>query len=198
MIRTEALLHFRWGQGVCDQNGPGCSVHEAEHRRPGFKEQAQQYLPANLPPRRRLSHWQSLTNIPQRSLKWKESSGAGWTGKDWPELPGRTPQPTLGPSEFCVAKTWRISINDSLKKHLLSFCFDELLFTGHIFYYLKTKCLVRNTILIIKSFTWEKSCFTLWLPEVVCGQEWGGVRSTTQSDQCQNSLSAFPCTLDSY
>lgn len=28
---------------------------------------------------------------------------------------------------------------------------------SHIFNYLKAKCLVRNTILIIKSFTWEKS-----------------------------------------
>lgn len=37
MIRTGALLHFRWGKGVCDQKGPGRSVHEAECRRPASK-----------------------------------------------------------------------------------------------------------------------------------------------------------------
>lgn len=57
------------------------------------------------------------TNIPQGSLKWKGWSGAGWTGKDWPELPGRAPQPTQGPPELCMAKICIISINDNSEKY---------------------------------------------------------------------------------
>lgn len=125
-------------------------------------------------------------------------SGAGETGKDWPEPPGRAPQPTLGPPEFCMAKTRRVSINDSLKKQSLSFCFYDLLFMSHIFNYLKAKCLVRNTILIIKSFTWEKSelLFKKLLYLVVIRgdllQRGGGMRSTTKSSKCQNLLSTIP------
>lgn len=60
MIRTGALLHFRWGKGVCEQKGPGRSAHEAEYRRPASKEQAHTASACGLTkiePSKCLSHW---------------------------------------------------------------------------------------------------------------------------------------------
>lgn len=118
MIRTETLPYFRWEKGVLDQKGPQHNIKEGEKCKLWFpRNKHTQYLPASSP---RLNHVGVLLAIPSpTSLKGpsgrRDTLGlGGLTGTG--QLPGTTPQPTLGPSEFHVAQTYRISGNASKKK----------------------------------------------------------------------------------
>lgn len=50
MIWTGALWHFRWDQGVCDQNGAGCSIRQQPTEDQAPWNRHTQYLPAISPP----------------------------------------------------------------------------------------------------------------------------------------------------
>ena len=114
MIRTETLLYFRWEKGVSEQKGPEHNIKEAEKCKIWFpRNKHTQYLPASSPG---LNHAGVLLVIPSPTSLKDPSGRRDKPGLELASFLVQQPSPHWELLNS-VVKTYRISVNDSLKKN---------------------------------------------------------------------------------